>query len=32
MDLPKNVFYKKTLDEDQQKFFDAIKNADMLEE
>lgn len=28
MDLPKNVFYKKTLDEDQQKFFDAIKNKD----
>lgn len=26
MELPKNAFYKKTLDEDQQKFFDAIKN------
>ena len=26
MELPKNTFYKKTLDEDQQKFFDAVKN------
>lgn len=28
MELPKNAFYKKTLDEDQQKFFEAIKNLD----
>lgn len=26
MELPKNAFYKKTLDEEQQVFFDAIKN------
>lgn len=26
MELPKNTFYKKTLDEEQQVFFDAIKN------
>ena len=26
MELPKSAFYKKTLDEEQQVFFDAIKN------
>lgn len=24
MDLPKNVFYKMTLDDEQQKFLDAM--------
>lgn len=30
MELPKDVFYKKTMDEDQQRFFAAIKNPEKL--
>lgn len=30
MELPKDVFYKKTMDEDQQRFFAAIKDPQKL--